>query len=77
MLYVFLDFLTMHGLSYLFYRILNNYEIEKRFLGNLSFNLTRSVICGCLAYYSYLSSFLQIYSLFIFCQIPIIKCSLS
>ena len=53
MLYVFLDFLTMHALSYLFYRILNKYNIEKIFLGNLSFNLTRSVICGCLTYYSY------------------------
>lgn len=53
MIYVFLDFLTMHLLSYTFYRILNNYNIEKTFLGNLSFNLTRSIICGCLSYYSY------------------------
>ena len=53
MLYVFLDFLTMHALSYLFYRILSKYNIEKIFLGNLSFNLTRSVICGCLTYNSY------------------------
>jgi len=53
MLFVFLDFLVMHLLSFIFYKILNNYDIEKNFLGNLSFNLTRSVICGSLAYYSY------------------------
>jgi hypothetical protein len=45
--------LIMHGLSFLFYELLNHYNIEKIFLGNLGFNLTRSVICGSLAYYSY------------------------
>lgn len=53
MLFVFLDFLVMHFLSYFFYRVLKLYQIEKQFLGNLSFNLTRSVVCGSLAYYSY------------------------
>jgi len=49
----FFDFLTMHVLSYIFYRGLNYFKIEKIFLGNLSFNLTRSIICGSLTYYSY------------------------
>ena len=53
MLDTFIDFFIMHCISYLFFRILNNYNIENIFLGNLSFNLTRSVICGCITYYSY------------------------
>ena len=53
MLDTFTDFFIMHSISYLFFRILNNYNIENIFLGNLSFNLTRSVICGCITYYSY------------------------
>ena len=53
MLYIFLDFLVMHLLSFIFYKILNNFNIEKTFLGNLGFNLTRSIICGSLTYYSF------------------------
>ena len=53
MIYIFLDFLVMHLLSFAFYKILNNFNIEKIFLGNLSFNLTRSLICGSLTYFSY------------------------
>ena len=53
MIYIFFDFLIMHSLSYLFYILLKKFNLENKFLGNLSFNLTRSVICGSLAYYSY------------------------
>ena len=53
MLDVLIDFFVMHMLSYIFYRTLNFFNIEKKFLGNLSFNCTRSIICGSLAYYSY------------------------
>ena len=53
MLYIFLDFLVMHLLSFIFYKVLNNFNIEKTFLGNLGFNLTRSIICGSLTYYSF------------------------
>lgn len=53
MIYIFLDFLVMYLLSLIFYKVLNNLNIEKIFLGNLSFNLTRSIICGSLTYYSY------------------------
>jgi len=47
------DFCVMHLLSYLFFELLNYYNIETVFLGNLGFNLTRSIICGSLAFYSY------------------------
>lgn len=50
---VLIDFGLMHLLSFLFYELLNFYNLEKVFLGNLGFNLTRSIICGSLAYYSY------------------------
>ena len=50
---IFYDFCIMHLLSFLFYELLTYYNIENIFLGNLSFNLTRSVICGSLAYTSY------------------------
>ena len=53
MIYIFFDFLIMHSLSYLFYILLKKFNLENKFLGNLSFNLTRSVICGCLTYNSY------------------------
>ena len=49
------DFGIMHLLSFLFYELLTNYHIESIFLGNLGFNLTRSVICGSLAYTSYIN----------------------
>ena len=50
---IFYDFGIMHLLSFLFYELLTYYHIETIFLGNLGFNLTRSVICGSLAYTSY------------------------
>lgn len=53
MFHVLFDFFVMHILSFIFFNILNHYNIEKIFLGNLSFNLTRSIICGSLAFYSY------------------------
>ena len=53
MFHVLFDFFVMHILSFIFFNILNYYNIEKIFLGNLSFNLTRSIICGSLAFYSY------------------------
>ena len=43
----------MHILSFIFFELLNYLNIENIFLGNLGFNLTRSIICGSLAYYSY------------------------
>ena len=49
------DFGIMHLLSFLFYELLTYYHIESIFLGNLGFNLTRSVICGSLAYTSYIN----------------------
>ena len=53
MLDVFIDFGFMHILSFFFFELLNYYNLEKIFLGNLGFNLTRSIICGSLTYYSY------------------------
>jgi len=53
MFYFFLDLLLMHGLNFFFYQLLNYYNIKEKFLGNISFNLTRSIICGSLSYYAY------------------------
>ena len=53
MFYFILDVLLMHGLNYFFYYLLNHFNIKEKFLGNISFNLTRSVICGSLSYYAY------------------------
>lgn len=52
-MYILLDFLFMHGLSYFFFRFFQYHNIEYRFLDNISFNLTRSIICGSISYYSY------------------------
>lgn len=53
MLNVLIDFSFMHILSFIFFELLNYLNIENIFLGNLGFNLTRSIVCGSLAYYSY------------------------
>ena len=53
MINVLFDFGLIHFLSFIFYELLNYLNIENIFLGNLGFNLTRSIICGSLAYYSY------------------------
>jgi len=50
---IFYDFCTMHLLSFLFFELLKYHDIENIFLGNIGFNLTRSFICGSLAFYSY------------------------
>ena len=52
-MWILLDFIFMHGLSYMIFKILNNYKIENRFLDNIGFNMTRSLICGSISYYSY------------------------
>lgn len=52
-MWILFDFIFMHGISYVLFRILNNYKIEKYFLDNIGFNMTRSLICGSISYYSF------------------------
>jgi hypothetical protein len=52
-MWILFDFIFMHGLSFVIYNLLNIFNIENRFLDNIGFNMTRSLICGSISYYSY------------------------
>jgi len=52
-MWILFDFIFMHGLSYILFKIFQHFNIEHRFLDNISFNMTRSLICGSISYYSY------------------------